>query len=317
MKLEDIEAFLMIADTHNLSKSAQLLYITQSTVSYRLKRLETELGVELVKRSRGERSITLTPKGIEFISIAQQWVNVSKYTRQFKEMKSYMNVRIEHVDWFTAYPFQKFYELLLEKEPLLKLHIRTGHSAPISEKVNNVEIDIGFVVHPIITSSLVYRPLFRDPLVMICSRRANRQGVTVHPKDLDPLHEVYWPYQGDDVRKWRDQWWDSSIIPLIQMDFSIPTSFYFLSNPEKWMLSPRSIAEEQVQLNPDLKIYTFSVPAPDIICYCIHKKEPSQQAILSIDIIHKQLDTYSDIFIKHDYMKIPENHSYSTMQHLE
>ena len=219
-------------------------------------------------------------------------------------MKSYMNIRIEHVDWFTAYPFQKFYELLLKNEPQLKLYIRTGHSAPISEKVNNVAVDIGFVVHPISTSQLIYRPLFRDPLVMVCSRRANLKGNTVHPKDLDPLQEVYWPYQGDDVRKWRDQWWDSSIIPLIQMDFSIPTSFHFLSNSEKWMLSPRSIAEEQVQQNPDLKIYNFSVPAPDIICYCINRKDPPQQAIPSIEIIHKQLDLHSDIFIKHDYMRI-------------
>ncbi len=304
MKIEDIEAFLMISETHNLSRAADNLHVTQSTISYRLRNLENELGVELVNRTRGERSITLTLKGIDFIPLAQQWVNVSKYTKQFKDMKSYATIRIEHVDWFNAYPFQKFYAAVLESEPQLKLHVRTGHSAPISQRVDNVEIDLGFVVHPISSSQLIYRPLFRDPLVMICSRRSNISGNSVHPKDLDPLQEVYWPYQGDDVRKWKDQWWDSSVIPFIHMDFSVPSSFDFLSNPEKWMISPRSIAEEQVLRNPDLRIYTFSVPTPDIICYCIQKKQPALHAVHPIELINKQLDLHSDIFIRHEYMKI-------------
>lgn len=309
MNIEDITVFLTIADTLNLSKAAELMYITQSTVSYRLKRLEDELGICLVKRNRGERYVELTPKGTEFIGIAKQWVSIAKYTKQFKETQNFMNLRIAQVDWFNAYPFYEFYESFLEAEPQVKIKVRTGHSFPISEKVNNVETDVGFVVHPNRSPQLVYQPIFQDPLVMVCSKDAGRTGDTVYPGDLDAQDEVLWRYFGDmrlwyEQWLWHEQWWDSSIIPAVQIDFSVPTAFGFLSNPKRWMVSPKSIAEDQVQKNSNLAIYEFSSPPPNMVCYCIYRNEPSQQAIASINVLLNHMEKHSDILIKHDYMKI-------------
>lgn len=303
MNISDIEAFLAIADTKNLSKAADMLFITQSTISYRLKRLEKELDIELVKRSRGERFIELTPKGVEFIYTAQQWITLWKHTQHFRESTHYINLRIAQVDWFIAYPFDRFYHGLLEDEPQLKLDIRTGHSIPISEMINNVEVDIGFVVHPVISNQILCKPIFRDPLVLVCSGRAGRTGKKIHPKNLDAHHEIFWKYYGD-LRIWHEQWWDPTVIPTIQIDFSVPLSFKLLSNPELWLVSPRSIAEKQVMQNPDLKIYEFSAPPPDIVCYCIQRNMPSQQAIPSIEILLRYLEHHNDTFIQAPYMQI-------------
>lgn len=303
MNIIDFEAFLAIADTRNLSKAADMLFVSQSTISYRLKRLETDLDIKLVKRTRGGRFIELTPKGVEFIYTAQQWTTLWKHTQQLRESKSYINLRIAHVDWFTAYPFDQFYQNLIQDEPQLKLDIRTGHSIPISEMVNNVEVDIGFVVHPAISNQILCKPIFRDPLVLVCSKRANRPDEKIHPQSLDAHDEIFWKYYGD-LRIWHDQWWDSSVISAIQLDFSVPLSFKFLSNPSLWLVSPRSIAEKQVRLEPDLKIYEFSAPPPDIVCYCIQRNMPSQQAIPSIKALLCHLENHNDVFIQAPYMQI-------------
>lgn len=303
MNIADFEAFLAIADTRNLSKAADMLFLSQSTVSYRLKRLETELGVELVVRSRGGRFIELTPKGIKFIDTALQWINLWKLTQQFREMESSITLRVGQVDWFIAYPFEKLYLALLQEAPNLKLDIRTGHSLPISEMINNMELDVGFVVHPIFSNQLIYKPIFRDPLVMVCSKRAGLLESTIHPRSLDARKEVFWKYYGD-LRIWHDQWWDSASTSEIQIDFSVPMSFKFLSNPSYWLVSPRSIAEDQVRKNPDLGIYEFSAPPPDIVCYSVQRNMPSQYVVPAIQMLMNFLETHSSLFALQPFMVI-------------
>ena len=48
MNLADIETFLMIVKTKNITKTAENLFLSQPTVSHRLKLLEEELQVKLV-----------------------------------------------------------------------------------------------------------------------------------------------------------------------------------------------------------------------------------------------------------------------------
>jgi DNA-binding transcriptional LysR family regulator len=51
-----------VVSKKSISKAAEeILYLTQSTVSFQLKTLEEELGVTLIERRRGYRQIELTP----------------------------------------------------------------------------------------------------------------------------------------------------------------------------------------------------------------------------------------------------------------
>lgn len=62
MELRKLRYFMAVADEENISRAAQLLYITQPTLSRQLIELEEELGVKLFER--GKRKITLTEEGM-------------------------------------------------------------------------------------------------------------------------------------------------------------------------------------------------------------------------------------------------------------
>ena len=81
MNFTDIETFLMIVKTKSITKTAENLFLTQPTISHRLKNLENELNFQLIIRKKGYKSIELTSKGEEFISIAERWISL------WKEMK--------------------------------------------------------------------------------------------------------------------------------------------------------------------------------------------------------------------------------------
>ena len=50
MNQADIETFLMLVKTQSITKTAENLFVSQPTVSHRLKLLEEELGVSLMIR---------------------------------------------------------------------------------------------------------------------------------------------------------------------------------------------------------------------------------------------------------------------------
>lgn len=55
----EIEAFLTVHRTGSVTKAAELLYISQSSLSTRLRTLERELGCALFARGKGARAMLL------------------------------------------------------------------------------------------------------------------------------------------------------------------------------------------------------------------------------------------------------------------
>ncbi|HUP34754.1 MAG TPA: LysR family transcriptional regulator [Candidatus Limnocylindria bacterium] len=61
MELDDIRAFVAVADARSVSRAARELYLTQPAVTRRVQRLERDLGVALCDRRR--RPFALTEAG--------------------------------------------------------------------------------------------------------------------------------------------------------------------------------------------------------------------------------------------------------------
>ena len=76
MDLHYLEYILEIANMHSISKAAENLYITQSTLSQYLSRLEQELGVRLFERKRNE--MILTPAGKLYVESCEQMLQQKK-----------------------------------------------------------------------------------------------------------------------------------------------------------------------------------------------------------------------------------------------
>lgn len=62
MNLAEIETFLTIVNTKSITRTADLLFLSQPTVSHRLTSLENELGFPLVIRQKGHKQVELTAK---------------------------------------------------------------------------------------------------------------------------------------------------------------------------------------------------------------------------------------------------------------
>lgn len=73
MTLDQIEAFLTVYEHGTFSRAASAMHLTDSALSHRVIELERELGFSLLNRGKGVRTVSLTPEGLSFLPLAQEW----------------------------------------------------------------------------------------------------------------------------------------------------------------------------------------------------------------------------------------------------
>ena len=73
MTLTQLKYVVTIANAKSMNEAARTLYISQPSLSFAIKELEEEIGIELFRRSN--RGISVTPEGEEFMGYARQMVD--------------------------------------------------------------------------------------------------------------------------------------------------------------------------------------------------------------------------------------------------
>lgn len=80
MEIRNLISFVHVAELNSFTKAAEALGYSQSTISFQIKQLETELDCLLFERIN--HTITLTQRGEELLEYAQ---NISRLTEEFKQ----------------------------------------------------------------------------------------------------------------------------------------------------------------------------------------------------------------------------------------
>lgn len=161
-----IEAFLAVVNTNSLSKAAESLYVSQSSISKWICQLEEEIGVELIVRHKGQRSIELTASGKELVPLAEEWMNLHGQIIGMKEHNR-TSIRIVSVDSLNNTLMPPIYQELLRTDPELELSVLTGQSPDIYSMVERKQYDVGIVTVELHSPSLIVTPLLTEPFELL------------------------------------------------------------------------------------------------------------------------------------------------------
>ncbi len=281
MYILGIEAFLAIVATHNLTKAAEILHLTQSSVSQRLKTLEQELGVSLIERNRGLKQITLTPEGEEFILLAEKWNSLWRETQSLQS-NPVLSLAVGAVDSMNTYVLPDIYQKIVRDYPALRLKIVTGHSNELYDLMERQVIDVAFVLHERIVRNLNITPFsVEDMVVLRLASVTNQNTLVVAPTDLDPHEEIrhdWFPaYQF-----WHDKWWDP-IKPSHLFVTNGPMVLSLLKTSTQLTIVPLSIARSATA-DGRYVMQRLSDPPPDRVCFKLTHKflKPSTKKGLAI-----------------------------------
>ena len=83
----DIETFWAVVQHGTMTAAAEALYITQPTLSMRIRALEERVGTPLFVRGKGQRRIQLTAAGQKFLTLARRWQRLLSETDALSELE--------------------------------------------------------------------------------------------------------------------------------------------------------------------------------------------------------------------------------------
>lgn len=149
MELRVLNYFLMVAREENITRAANLLHVTQPTLSRQLMQLEEELGTKLFER--GSHRIVLTEDGHLLKRRAQEIVSLVDKTQNEFSREDELSGEIsigggESAGMtFLAQIMSRFHAL----HPDVQFHIYTGIADHVKEQLESGNLDMGMLVEPV------------------------------------------------------------------------------------------------------------------------------------------------------------------------
>lgn len=171
MDNEQLEIFVRVATLKSFTRAAESLYLSQPTISARIKSLENELGVTLFDRSR-PRDLTLTEQGLLFWDYAQQMLNLYNSTmeqlkKEHESPGSFLRIGASSVPGIYILP--RFLSSFKKAFPQAKIAVFIKDSAEIVNGIAEYTYDIGMAGSYDNDPRLNYIEIAGDELILITS----------------------------------------------------------------------------------------------------------------------------------------------------
>lgn len=157
MELRVLQYFLAIAREESISKAAEVLHITQPTLSRQIKELEEEFQKQLF--IRGNRKITLTKDGILLKQYAQEILNLTEKAQRelLKDQEELAgDIYIGGGESATMRLIMRVIVKMQKMYPQVHFHLFSGNAQDVADKLDSGLLDFGIFFDPVNLSQFDY-----------------------------------------------------------------------------------------------------------------------------------------------------------------
>ncbi len=180
MDVQTLETFITLADTKSFTKTANQLFVAQSTVTNRINELEKELKLRLFLRTN--RSVKLTTQGERFRIYAEKVLSLTESTlaEMSAEQRFDEHIRIGSADSIYEGHLAPQIKAFKDKHPETSLKISIGLSNHLLEQLQEDLLDVVFVYIPLKKASYHSTLFKQDKLVLVTDigNKKFRRGIT-------------------------------------------------------------------------------------------------------------------------------------------
>ncbi len=187
MEIRVLKYFLMVAREENITKAANLLHLTQPTLSRQLIQLEEELGVSLFRRSK--HRIILTEDGMLLRRRAEEIVALADKTKNdFQHRQEHLAgaIAIGSGELRSSRFLTQLLTAFQKENPLVTFTIYSGNSDNIKERIERGLLDVGLLQEPVDIAkySFIRTPIREEWGILVRRDSALAAKARVSPGDL-------------------------------------------------------------------------------------------------------------------------------------
>ena len=170
MDIQLLRTFLELDRTRHFGKAAEILFVTQSAVSARIRLLEETLGVPLFIRRRNEIQLTSAGERLKrhAETIVAAWQRALTDTALNEERRLVLSVGAMHSLWDCF--LQQWLHRLYKRRSDIALQTEAHGSDVLLKKAVDGALDVIFLFEPAHLEQLVVTEVAAIPLIMVASR---------------------------------------------------------------------------------------------------------------------------------------------------
>ena len=172
MEIRVLKYFLAVVREESITKAAEVLHITQPTLSRQLALLEEEVGVKLF--DRGTRRIALTDAGMLLRRRAEEIIDLSDKTIQELTTQEEQVEGVIRIGAGELGAMDRIAELcgsFREKYPRVRFDFNTATADVVKEQIERGSLDIGVLLEPISMEKFEYIRLAGKERWVVLMRR--------------------------------------------------------------------------------------------------------------------------------------------------
>jgi LysR family transcriptional regulator, repressor for citA len=168
MEFQWLNTFITAAECGNFRRSAELLYISQPSVTVHIKQLEKELGIQLFHRVG--KKIKLTEEGKRYLAHAKRMLEV--YQSGLEDLNSFrqgyitqLSIGISPLLAETILPY--VLKSYTNKHPEVEVSVKIIESIHIEQSLLQEEVDIGLSCLNSSNPNLICHLLSNDEVILV------------------------------------------------------------------------------------------------------------------------------------------------------
>lgn len=167
MNLRDLRYLVAVADHRHFGRAAEACFVSQPTLSTQIKKLEAELGVELVERN--PRNVMLTPVGADVVERARTVIHeaddITEIARRAKDPES-GSIRIGLFPTLAPYLLPHVVPNVHRRFPDLELLLVEEKTEEVLRRLRDGRLDAGVLALPVNDDSLHQDDLFVEDFLL-------------------------------------------------------------------------------------------------------------------------------------------------------
>jgi len=166
MTLQELRYIVALADTGHFGQAAEQCFVSQSTLSTQIKKLEDFLGIQIFDRSL--KRVEPTAVGAEIIASARMIMEEARRIRELSKIsQSPMDrtVQLGIIPTLGPYYLPHALTAVQQNHPKLRLLLREEMTPHLLGHLAEGKLDGGLLALPVLDSNLEIVPLFEEPFL--------------------------------------------------------------------------------------------------------------------------------------------------------
>ena len=207
MELRVLRYYLAVAREENITRAAEILHITQPTLSRQMSELEEELHTRLFERTN--RKIILTESGLLLRRRAEELVALAdKIEQDFLDNDDELTGLISIGAGVSAAVSETLPELLKEYSqnyPQVRFELHTGTAEEIKDKLDKGLLDVGILMEPVEVEKYEFVRLPQKEIwgILMPEDDPLAQKTEITPADLQALPLIVsWRIDEREAKAW-------------------------------------------------------------------------------------------------------------------